>query len=353
MQRAALPANRHGLRRATFPVAGGCSGGLRVMMAIDAQGMIEARDLTKVFGERRAVDGVSLYVRAGEILVLLGPNGAGKTTTVRMLAGILRPSSGSARIAGLDVALYPEQVRQKVGVLTEHHGLYSRMRSNEYLDFFAALYGLKRDERRARAQELMHTLALEVDGDRWLAEYSKGMRQRISLVRALLHRPPVLMLDEPTSALDPASAHLVRDLLRELRAQGCAILACTHNLGEAEELADRIAILRHGRIVAQGRAQDLRLELAGLPQFEVRLAKGARRAARLVRQEAELVEVNAGSLRYRCASPGTQNPRLLQRLVEAGLPVVELREITPSLESVYLRAVAENGESGADDEAGE
>ncbi len=315
--------------------------------------MIEARDLTKVFGERRAVDGVNLDVGAGEILVLLGPNGAGKTTTVRMLAGILRPSSGSARIAGLDVAVYPEQVRNKVGVLTEHHGLYSRMRSNEYLDFYAALYGLRPRERRMRAQELMRTLGLEVDGDRWLAEYSKGMRQRISLVRALLHRPPVLMLDEPTSALDPASARLVRDLLRGLRAQGCAILACTHNLGEAEELADRIAILRRGRIVAQGRAQDLRLELAGQLQFEVRLAKNARRAAKIVREEAELVEASGTSLRYRCTSPRTQNPRLMQRLVEAGLPVMELREITPSLESVYLRAVAENGESDAADEAGE
>ncbi len=322
-------------------------------MAVTSEGMIEARDLTKVFGDRRAVDGVSLDVRAGEILVLLGPNGAGKTTTVRMLAGILRPSSGSARIAGLDVAVYPEQVRQKVGVLTEHHGLYSRMRSNEYLDFFAALYGLRPHERRLRARELMHTLGLELDGDRWLAEYSKGMRQRISLVRALLHRPPVLMLDEPTSALDPASAHLVRDLLRELRGQGCAILACTHNLGEAEELADRIVILRRGRIVAQGRAQDLRLELAGLPQFELRLGKSARRAAKFAREEVDVVEVGDGTVRYRCTTPGTQNPHLMQRLVEAGLPVVELREITPSLESVYLRAVAENGNSGADDEASE
>jgi len=304
--------------------------------------MIEARDLTKDFGERRVVDRVTLEVRAGEILVVLGPNGAGKTTTVRMLAGILRPSAGSARIAGLDVSLYPERVREKVGVLTEHHGLYSRMRAGEYLDFFAALYGLRPAERRQRAHELMRVLALEVDGDRWLAEYSKGMRQRISLVRALLHRPPVLMLDEPTSALDPESAHLVRGLLRELRAQGCAILACTHNLGEAEELADRIAILRRGQIVTQGKAQDLRAELAGLPLFEVRLGKSARRAGPLLRSEVDWVEVGERSIRYRSASPQVQNPRILQRLMDAGLPVVELREITPSLESVYLRAVADN-----------
>jgi ABC-2 type transport system ATP-binding protein len=305
--------------------------------------MIEARNLTKLFGERRAVDGVTLEVHAGEILVLLGPNGAGKTTTVRMLAGILRPSGGSARIAGLDVTLHAEQVRQKVGVLTEHHGLYSRMRSGEYLDFFAALYGMRPPERRARAHELMRTLGLEIDGDRWLAEYSKGMRQRISLVRALLHRPPVLMLDEPTSALDPESAHLVRDLLRDLRAQGCTILACTHNLGEAEELADRIAILRRGCIVAEGNAQQLRAELAGLPQFELHFAKSARRAARLLRGDVDLLEVGERSVRYRCESPRTQNPRIVQRLVEARLPFVELREITPSLESVYLRAVAESG----------
>jgi ABC-2 type transport system ATP-binding protein len=312
---------------------------------VKPQIMIEARDLTKDFGDRRVVDRVTLEVRAGEILVVLGPNGAGKTTTVRMLAGILRPSAGSAFIAGLDVSVHPERVRQKVGVLTEHHGLYSRMRAGEYLDFFAALYGLPRAERRQRAHELMRTLALDMDGDRWLAEYSKGMRQRISLVRALLHRPPVLMLDEPTSALDPASAHLVRGLLSELREQGCAILACTHNLGEAEELADRIAILRRGQIVAQGKAHELRAELAGLPLFEVRLGKSARRAGRLLRADVDIVEVGERSIRYRSASPHVQNPILLQRLMKAGLPVVELREITPSLESVYLRAVAEDGVS--------
>lgn len=205
--------------------------------------MIEAEDLSKKFDEFLAVDKVSLKVGQGEILVLLGPNGAGKTTTVRMLTSILRPTTGWAKVAGYDVVASPDKVRSSVGVLTEHHGLYGRMNADEYLVFFGSLYGLPASKSRKRSAEFMERFGLEV-GKKRLSEFSKGMRQKLALIRALLHEPPVILLDEPTSAMDPESAFTVREAIRELRSTDRTIVLCTHNLKEAEELADQIAIIK-------------------------------------------------------------------------------------------------------------
>jgi ABC-2 type transport system ATP-binding protein len=303
--------------------------------------MIETIALTKNFDSKTAVDAVSFQVGRGEILALLGPNGAGKTTTTRMLAGILRPTSGDARVAGFNVRTQTEQVRMVVGVLTEYHGLYPRMQANEYLDYFGQLYGLTAAVRRKRASDLLDELELRLDSGRWLAEYSKGMRQRLALVRVLMHDPCVLLLDEPTSALDPQSARLVRNLLRRLRSEGRAILACTHNLSEAEELADRIAILRQGRLIELGTTAELRARLLGAPVYELRFAARRIRLERDVARHADVIAAGSGFVRFRTDRPAETNPAVLSRAVERGARVTELCEVTPSLEEVYLRAVAE------------
>jgi len=301
--------------------------------------MIETRGLTKRFGSFLAVDGVNLTVQPGEVLALLGPNGAGKTTTVRMLTSILKPTAGWARVAGHDVAKDPAGVRASVGVLTEHHGLYFRMRAEEYLDFFGELYGLPRAVRRDRATQLLEQLGMREAVGRRLGEYSKGMRQKLALIRALLHDPPVLLLDEPTSAMDPQSAKLVRDAIAQLRSEKRAIILCTHNLTEAELLADQIAVIRRGRIITQGSPAHLKLELLGLPELELRAAAPLNG---LVEDLADLVEVVASGadwLRYRAADPVAVNPLILQRLAEQHVPVVTLAEVPRSLEDVYLRVV--------------
>jgi len=301
--------------------------------------MIETRGLTKRFGSFLAVDGVNLTVQPGEVLALLGPNGAGKTTTVRMLTSILKPTAGWARVAGHDVAKDPAGVRASVGVLTEHHGLYFRMRAEEYLDFFGELYGLPRAVRRDRATQLLEQLGMREAVGRRLGEYSKGMRQKLALIRALLHDPPVLLLDEPTSAMDPQSAKLVRDAIAQLRSEKRAIILCTHNLPEAELLADQIAVIRRGRIITQGSPAHLKLELLGRPELELRAAAPLNG---LVEDLADLVEVVASGadwLRYRAADPVAVNPLILQRLAEQHVPVVTLAEVPRSLEDVYLRVV--------------
>ncbi len=233
--------------------------------------MIIAEDLTKVFDKFTAVDGVNLVVPPGRVLVLLGPNGAGKTTTVRMLTSILRPTRGRAVVAGYDVVREPQKVRESVGVLTEHHGLYNRMNAAEYLDFYGQLYGMTNNTRQQRIDALLEDFGLLGDKKRKLGEFSKGMRQKLALVRALMNEPPVLLLDEPTSAMDPESARVVRDGIHQLRSSSRSIILCTHNLLEAEELADQIAIIRKGRIIMSGSPSELKHKLLGPPEFEAHL----------------------------------------------------------------------------------
>lgn len=305
--------------------------------------MVRAEGLTKRFNGFTAVDGVSFSVAPGEIVALLGPNGAGKTTTVRMLAALLRPTQGYAVVAGFDTHQDPIGVRRRVGMLTEHPGLYLRMRGGEYLDFFGRIYGLDGPTRVQRARRLLEQFAMPEAWDRRIGEFSKGMRQKMALARALLHEPPVLLLDEPTSAMDPHSAKLVRDAILSLRDERRAIMVCTHNLAEAEIVADRIAIIRRGRIVALGTPAELKHRLLGPPVMELRVATAPDGVVSLVSRFAHPLEWGPGWVRYVAEEPEAVNPPLLQALAEAGVPVVTLSEVPRSLEAVYLRVVEEAG----------
>ncbi len=308
--------------------------------------MIEMVGLTKQFETVLAVDGITLTVRPGEVLALLGPNGAGKTTTVRMLSAVLRPTAGSARVAGFDVARQSLEVRQHVGVLTESPGLYHRMSGQEYLEFFGEVRGMSVEARQARIAYLAEWFGMSEVLDRRLGEYSRGMAQKVALMRTLLHDPEVLMLDEPTATMDPQSARLVRDAILQLRSDQRAIIICTHNLMEAEELADRIAIIRQGRIVAEGTSVELKRRLLGAPLMEVRLAQpGGNGAVDLVARFAEVEASGPDVIRYRAEHPMEANPAILAALLGAGMKVFSLSEVPQSLESVYLRVVAEGVES--------
>jgi ABC-2 type transport system ATP-binding protein len=308
--------------------------------------MIETYNLSKQFDQFLAVDQVNLAVAAGQVLALLGPNGAGKTTTVRMLTSILRPSHGTARVAGFDVVKDAPQVRAHVGVLTENHGLYDRMPAGEYLDFFGELYHLDTVTRRARIQDLLERFGIYGEINRRTGEFSKGMRQKLALARALLHQPPVLLLDEPTSAMDPESARLVRDAILDLRTADRALIICTHNLAEAEELADQIAIIRHGRIIAQGTPESLKLAMLGPAEYEVRLASNRNGHLSELIQGVELTASGEDWIRYQTSHPEEDNPRVLRQLLALDLPITGLYEVPRSLEKVYLQVVAsEEGET--------
>lgn len=301
--------------------------------------MIETNDLSKNFDDFVAVDGVNLRIGAGEVMALLGPNGAGKTTTVRMLTSVLRPSRGWARIAGYDVIENPAQVRASVGVLTEQHGLYGRMPGDDYLDFFGQIYGMDKITRRQQINYLMTQFGLNEARHRRVGEYSKGMRQKIALARALIHNPPVLLLDEPTSAMDPESARLVRNSIAELRSAERSIILCTHNLAEAEELADHIAIIRRGKIVAKGTASELKKMLLGPGEYEIHLASSLNGQIDALLSETKITLKGPNWFRYQTDQPDEANPMLLRSLLDANLPVISLQEVPRSLEQVYLQAI--------------
>jgi ABC-2 type transport system ATP-binding protein len=302
--------------------------------------MIVTENLTKKFNDFLAVGGVSLAVGSGQVLALLGPNGAGKTTTVRMLTSILIPTSGTARVAGYDVITDAPKVRASVGVLTEQHGLYGRMPADEYLDFFGQIYNLDLATRQARIKTLLESFGLYAERKRKVGEYSKGMRQKLALARALLHEPPVLLLDEPTSAMDPESARLVRDSIRELRSAERTIVVCTHNLAEAEELADQIAIIRRGRIIARGSPSALKMGLLGPAEYELRLGALLNGHILDLPVPVHLTAQGPDWLRFRTGDPQTANPQVLRYLLDQGLPVVSLQEVPRSLEQVYLQAIS-------------
>lgn len=304
--------------------------------------MIETSQLTKVFDGFLAVDQVTLRVEPGEVLAMLGPNGAGKTTTVRMMTSILPPTSGWAKIAGYDVVKDAEKVRASVGVLTEQHGLYERMRGLEYLDFFGEIYHLPEAARRKQAAELMERFGLADAVSRRVGEYSKGMKQKLALVRALLHNPPVLLLDEPTSAMDPQSAKQVREAIIELQRDERTFLITTHNLTEAQLLANRIAIIRHGRIIANGTLDELAQQIIGEPMMELRVNGEINGLQRELAEMVTIDQYGINWLQYRTRDPYTINPRVLAKCVELGAEVVTLSQVTKTLEDIYLQVVEED-----------
>ena len=295
--------------------------------------MIVATHLTRRFGARVAVDDVSFEVGKSEIVALLGPNGAGKTTTMRMLAGLIAPSAGHVAIDGIGLSRATGgHLRSRIGFLTESPGLWDRLTVRENLRVYAQLYGLASPTRAVdRAIELFELADCATSR---AAELSKGMRQKVALGRALLHEPAILILDEPTSGLDPEITRSVRRLLEEKRAAGCAVLISTHNLDEAERLADRVAVL-NGRLVAIDRPTALRrrlttgrliLRLDGEPARFLEVVKGIDPLAAI---DGPLIVATPSDLQR-------DTPAVVAALVAAGARVLEVRPEVPALEDVYL-----------------
>ena len=237
-----------------------------------------------------------------------------------------------------DVTKNPKEVRRSVGVLTENHGLYNRMPARDYLQFFGQLYDIDKTQLTTKIHDLLEKFNLIGFEKRRVGEYSKGMRQKLALARSMLHEPPVLLLDEPTSAMDPESAKLVRNMIQNLRSDDRAVLICTHNLGEAEELADRIAIIRDGSIIEYGTSKELREKLLGSPIFRVQCSGALNGLDKPPAGVEELVLAD-DFFEYSTDQPEVVNPTVLRWTLDQGLDVVYLQEVPRSLEKVYLEAV--------------
>jgi ABC-2 type transport system ATP-binding protein len=306
--------------------------------ATDPDVALHAAGLGRRFGVRWAVRDVSLDVRRGEVLGLLGPNGAGKTTTVRMLTALIEPSEGTALIDGFDVRTAPDAVRARVGILTETPGLYDKLSATANLEFFGRLYGLEAGLRAERIERYLRLFGLwERRGD-IAGTFSKGMKQKLAIARALLHDPSVVFLDEPTAALDPEAAFVVRESIEGLRRAGRTIVLATHNLDEADRLCDRIAFVRGGllRVDSPARLRGSH----GEQRLRIRLATASAGdgIAAAVRSVAgvEAVEALDGTLHVDAAEPAAVAPAVVRALVGAGADIVEVRVEELSLESIYF-----------------
>ena len=303
--------------------------------------MIDFRDVSRSFGRIQALSHVSFQIERGEIVALLGPNGAGKTTATRIIAAILAPSEGDAFVDGNSVREKPNAVRERCGLVGDQPGLYERMTLRSYLAFFAGLYEVKQPE--SRITSLASFLGLAEVLDRRLGTFSRGMKQKAAIARALLPDPPVLLLDEPTAALDPEMTRTLRELIVGLRAQHRAVLLCTHDLDEAQRIADRVVIIDRGRVVKIARTSELRGGTR--PAYVVNLAgdaDAAQAALRAIGIETEAsIEDGVVHLRFTTDDPLHENPKILRALLEARLAVLTLSAETRTLEEAYFATMHE------------
>ena len=302
--------------------------------------MIDTENLTKNFGNVKAVDSVTLHVDEGEVFGFLGPNGAGKTTTVRMLACLVSKSSGRATIGDYEIANAADQpkIRKMVGLLTENVGLYEELSAYDNLDIYGRYYKLGEQRRKERIEYLLKLLELWEKKDVAAGTFSKGMKQKLAIARALIHDPEVLYLDEPTASLDPEASKTVRDFILELKKEKRTIFLNTHLLDEAERICDRVAILKT-RLITVGSPQELRQSLSGR-KVKVQLQRVDDAILSSVKKMGyQIGELTENSIVVNLKDPEKENPAILQSIQSAGGKVVFVTEVGSSLEDVYLKLV--------------
>jgi ABC-2 type transport system ATP-binding protein len=311
---------------------------------VSDQPAVVVEHLTKQFGSFTALNDLNLTIPKGRIVGLIGPNGAGKTTAIRILVGLLRPTSGTARIAGADCVTEARRIKRLVGYMPDRFGSYDNMRVREYLDFFGAAFGIPRRKRVRCIEEVMETTGTAYMRDKFVESLSHGMAQRVGIARTLLHDPQVLILDEPANGLDPQARVEMRELLLRLAALGKTLLVTSHILPELARICDRVAVLTQGRLRAYGTVEEIGRQISQQRTIEVQLtdADQVASAANVIRRKLETdsdvtpVEAEA-TVRFRTALSEADLGELLAELVHTGIRVTQFRELQTDLEEAYLQ----------------
>lgn len=303
--------------------------------------MIQVENLSKKFGKITAVDNISFKIKESEIFGFLGPNGAGKTTTIRMLATLIQPTEGKILINGKDPKTNAEYIRSVVGLLTETPGMYEKISAYENLEYFSGFYNLPDIQRKANIKKSLKMFELWERKDDLVKSYSKGMKQKLALARALIHEPKILFLDEPTAGLDPESAYMVREFIEGLKKENTTVFLCTHNLEEASNLSDEVCIIKTGilKIATLAELQDTKSK-----NVEIIFKNDAKKYMGIldVFEEIKTKTLAENKISITLENPLVLNPLLIKRLVENGAEILYFNELKASLEEIYLDLIKEN-----------
>jgi ABC-2 type transport system ATP-binding protein len=316
-------------------------------MPLEENAAVEIRDLVKTFGAFVAVDRVNLTVQKGEIFGFLGPNGAGKSTTIRMLCGLLKPTSGSATVGGLDISTQSEAVKQNIGYMSQRFSLYDDLSVEENIDFFSNIYSVPRERRAARKDYVLKMAGIEERRSSLTSLLSGGWKQRLALGCAILHEPPILFLDEPTSGVDPIARRTFWDLIYQLSGAGHTVFVSTHYMDEAE-YCHRLALMYRGKVIALGTPAELKNSLSGhhLLHLEVSDLLGAMNTLEKIPGLSEIA-VFGGGLHVTAADAGRAIPEIRSALEAAGVSAPLIEPIQPSMEDVFVAMIEQEDRKAA------
>ncbi|MBW2057266.1 MAG: ABC transporter ATP-binding protein [Deltaproteobacteria bacterium] len=311
------------------------------------ESIIEVRGLSKLYGEVRALEDVGFAVRKGEVFGYLGPNGAGKTTTVNILCGLVERDAGEVRIYGLDIRRDPVEVKERIGVVPEESNLYPELSCRRNLEYLGELYGLSRSSRRTRAGDLLEIFDLADKGSIPFRSLSRGMKRRLTVAAALLHRPQVIFLDEPTAGLDVPSARALRSLIQRVNREGTTVFLTTHNLAEAESLCSRVLILVKGRVMAEGTAAEIRSHVERTKAVSLVLSGPVEEASlRKACPEIKEASFTDGSWRLEVADIHAAVAQVVSFADRQGVRILEIGSSVPSFEDVFMRILKESTSGG-------
>lgn len=307
--------------------------------------MIDIQDLTKRYGSFTALDSLTMRIEKGTVFGFVGPNGAGKSTTMSILATLLSPTSGTAKVGGYDVTEKPKEVRKLIGYMPDFFGVYDNFKTTEYLDFYGASYGIPRAERIKLIPQLLELVNLTDKADFYVDSLSRGMKQRLCLARCLVHQPELLILDEPASGLDPRARIEMREILKELKAMGKTIIISSHILPELAEMVDEIGVIEYGKLLAQGKVADIQSRMKASRVLHVRVMDRAEEAASYLERQplVTMVFTDEKGIHVHFGGNDTDQALMLLQLVEQGFQVVSFSEAATNLEDVFLEITKGGG----------
>lgn len=300
--------------------------------------MIEIKGLSKSFGNFQALKGIDLSIKKGTVFGFVGPNGAGKSTTMSILATLMIPTSGYAKVDGIDVTEHPHLVRRKIGYMPDFFGVYDQLKTDEYLHFYGASYGLTKPERDVLIPQLLELVNLSDKREAYVDSLSRGMKQRLCLARSLVHDPELLILDEPASGLDPRARIEMREILKELKSMGKTIIISSHILPELAEMVDEIGVIEHGEMIAVGNISNIQQQLMAKRLITIKLVNGQEQLKAFLSDHA-LVQgmfIDGASVQVQFSGNDDEQATLLRSIIEAGYPVVAFQEAQTDLEDIFL-----------------